>query len=497
MMTLIMVIAYIHLIASVSAFMMVNHQDNIRYQHQHHHHDLYCTVEASDGVAYRQGWGGRTTSHCASGVVGYPMRMQPFGNQKTKATTNIVGPRFAFLAFSDGELSEPISGSDPTTTTTSTTIAAAAVPPPRSPPPPPMFNGKSLLPGSIVLAGLKATTSSSTSTSTTTRVPAVYAIYSSAGAKSSDGGTKNDWTTTMHVGTTQDLYSTLLTWESKVGKISRIRALSFSSTLAPQPLAMQEIVQQWKQQALDAGATLMEWIDPSPYVDDYDEDDDNDDYDVEMRAQSMAVTEGVIVSPFAGTAAEAAAPTTATDNKDIDAINADLPLPFTVESVDRVLDEVRPYLVADGGNVAVVSVLVEEDTVNRGNSKKTVQLMLEGACGSCPSSTVTMKMGIERVLKEQYGPNLVVEQVLEDNNSNGSGENSSSYYRSLVEDELKRLSPAVTAMGGTTRIVQVNEDTGEVQLFFRGPSKLKQGLELALRDVIPSVVLLLEEEASA
>ncbi|KAL3929107.1 MAG: hypothetical protein SGPRY_002099, partial [Prymnesium sp.] len=59
------------------------------------------------------------------------------------------------------------------------------------------------------------------------------------------------------------------------------------------------------------------------------------------------------------------------------------------DNVDKVLDEVRPYLIADGGNVAVAGVDLET---------RDVQLILEGACGSCPSSTVTMKMGIERVL---------------------------------------------------------------------------------------------------
>ena len=66
-------------------------------------------------------------------------------------------------------------------------------------------------------------------------------------------------------------------------------------------------------------------------------------------------------------------------------------LEFTPASVDEVLNRVRPYLVADGGDVAVVE--VKPDT-------KDVILRLEGACGSCPSSTTTMKMGIERVLRE-------------------------------------------------------------------------------------------------
>ena len=61
--------------------------------------------------------------------------------------------------------------------------------------------------------------------------------------------------------------------------------------------------------------------------------------------------------------------------------------PLTVPFVDRALDEVRPYLIADGGNVEVVEV---EDGI--------VKLRLQGACGTCASSTATMKMGIERSL---------------------------------------------------------------------------------------------------
>ena len=48
------------------------------------------------------------------------------------------------------------------------------------------------------------------------------------------------------------------------------------------------------------------------------------------------------------------------------------------------LDEVRPYLMADGGNVSVIEI-----------DGLVVRLRLEGACGSCPSSTTTMRMGIE------------------------------------------------------------------------------------------------------
>ena len=52
---------------------------------------------------------------------------------------------------------------------------------------------------------------------------------------------------------------------------------------------------------------------------------------------------------------------------------------FTVQNVNKVLDEVRPHLISDGGNVAVHKIDPE---------KRSVELVLEGACGSCPSSTV-------------------------------------------------------------------------------------------------------------
>ncbi|EPS60699.1 hypothetical protein M569_14104, partial [Genlisea aurea] len=77
-----------------------------------------------------------------------------------------------------------------------------------------------------------------------------------------------------------------------------------------------------------------------------------------------------------------------------------LELPLTAENVEIVLDEVRPYLMADGGNVA----LHEID----GN---VVKLKLQGACGSCPSSVMTLKMGIERRLMEKIPEIVAVEPI--------------------------------------------------------------------------------------
>ena len=61
------------------------------------------------------------------------------------------------------------------------------------------------------------------------------------------------------------------------------------------------------------------------------------------------------------------------------------------EKVEKALEKVRPMLVADGGNIELVD--VSDDGV--------VKLKLTGACGSCPMSSMTLKMGVERVLKEE------------------------------------------------------------------------------------------------
>eukprot|EP00904_Undaria_pinnatifida_P003461 jgi/Undpi1/13115/HiC_scaffold_8.g02777.m1 len=87
-------------------------------------------------------------------------------------------------------------------------------------------------------------------------------------------------------------------------------------------------------------------------------------------------------------------------------------LTLTLENVETVLDEMRPYLMSDGGNVRVVEI-----------DGPIVRLELEGACGSCPSSTMTMKMGLERRLVQRIpeiseviqsipnGPELSVENI--------------------------------------------------------------------------------------
>ena len=60
------------------------------------------------------------------------------------------------------------------------------------------------------------------------------------------------------------------------------------------------------------------------------------------------------------------------------------------EKVETILAQVRPALQADGGDVELVD-------VNEG----IVRLKLKGACAGCPMATMTLRHGIERILKEQ------------------------------------------------------------------------------------------------
>jgi Fe-S cluster biogenesis protein NfuA len=70
------------------------------------------------------------------------------------------------------------------------------------------------------------------------------------------------------------------------------------------------------------------------------------------------------------------------------------------DQVKEVIDKLRPFLQRDGGDVELVSV---EDGI--------VKVRLMGACGSCPSSTITLKAGIERALLEEVEGIQEVQQV--------------------------------------------------------------------------------------
>ena len=227
--------------------------------------------------------------------------------------------------------------------------------------PPPVLNGKTVLPIKVLQKGLEGHT-----------VAAVYALLSSDFKKGTSG-----WEHVMHVATTLDLASTLDETTVIDSGAAHVRALSF---VFPQRDAMESVAAEWRESAQAAGGVLKApVVDPddmlrqaqmnalSAFDDEDDDDDDDDDDDIDMmmppppslqKSTTKTATDAVI-SPFAEGAA-------GIENRN---------LPFTSESVNLVLDEVRPYLIADGGNVSVDR--VDEATRN-------VYLKLEGACGSCP-----------------------------------------------------------------------------------------------------------------
>lgn len=60
------------------------------------------------------------------------------------------------------------------------------------------------------------------------------------------------------------------------------------------------------------------------------------------------------------------------------------------EKVEKVLDQIRPMLMRDGGNVELVSI-----------DGGVVKVRLQGACAGCPMSQMTLRNGIEKVLKDK------------------------------------------------------------------------------------------------
>ncbi len=71
------------------------------------------------------------------------------------------------------------------------------------------------------------------------------------------------------------------------------------------------------------------------------------------------------------------------------------------EKVESTLEKIRPSLQADGGDVELVD--IDKDGV--------VRVKLQGACASCPMSTMTLKMGIEKILKQNIPEIERVESV--------------------------------------------------------------------------------------
>ena len=62
-----------------------------------------------------------------------------------------------------------------------------------------------------------------------------------------------------------------------------------------------------------------------------------------------------------------------------------------IDRVESAIDEIRPYLIADGGDIKVISI----------DNKNIVNLELLGSCETCPMSPMTLKAGVEEAIKKQ------------------------------------------------------------------------------------------------
>ena len=66
----------------------------------------------------------------------------------------------------------------------------------------------------------------------------------------------------------------------------------------------------------------------------------------------------------------------------------------TQNNVEKALEEIRPFLISDGGNIKLLSI-----------EKNTVKVQLEGACIGCSVNQMTLKNGVEATIKK-YAPHI-------------------------------------------------------------------------------------------
>lgn len=72
-----------------------------------------------------------------------------------------------------------------------------------------------------------------------------------------------------------------------------------------------------------------------------------------------------------------------------------------IEKIEKSLDNIRPYLISDGGNIKVLE--VTEDHI--------VKVEMQGACGDCPMSSMTLKAGVEEAIRNAFPEIKGVEAV--------------------------------------------------------------------------------------
>jgi len=148
---------------------------------------------------------------------------------------------------------------------------------------------------------------------------------------------------------------------------------------------------------------------------------------------------------------------------------------LTKETVDEALEEIRPYVINDGGNIEVVAVS-EEDGI--------VAVRLLGACASCASSQATMKGGVESALRKTFGEKAFKEVI---NVSGDVGQAPPELTKEAVGAHLKSIEDRVKGYGGVVKCLEVDGRKGNVVLGFRGPKPLAAATALSLQKTFPFI----------
>jgi len=158
----------------------------------------------------------------------------------------------------------------------------------------------------------------------------------------------------------------------------------------------------------------------------------------------------------------------------------DAPPALTRDNADACLDEVRPFLLADGGNVTVLE--IREGSAGPDGPGR-VAIVLEGNCSTCDASNATVKMGIEKALRGLFGPSFEgVDVVAAEGDEVATAEG--------VDMLLNMLRGAIDSLGGSVEVVAV-EDRGEglvAELDYAGPEPIAKGVAAAVRERFPDLV---------
>jgi len=188
---------------------------------------------------------------------------------------------------------------------------------------------------------------------------------------------------------------------------------------------------------------------------------------ITRRAEGTAVASSTeedttVHSPFEGTAGKE-------EKEEVDG-----KLPLTRDNVEKVLDEVRPFLIQDGGNVKIVEI-----------DGPVVKLELQGACSSCSASDTTMKMGIEQKLVEKIPEISQVISVTPEQEV---------LTKDGVEEVLDGIRPFLSVSGGSIEMDELVEgEDSKVVLKMIGPPLKSMAVRVEVQNRIKRKYPLLSE----